>query len=50
MMNKVAAVVLAAGASVRMGRNKLLLELDGETVVRRAARTAHAAGLAPVVV
>ena len=50
MMNRVAAVVLAAGASVRMGRNKLLLELDGETVVRRAARTAHAAGLAPVVV
>ncbi len=49
-MNRVAAVVLAAGASVRMGRNKLLLELDGETVVRRAARTASAAGLAPVVV
>ncbi len=49
-MNKVAAVVLAAGASVRMGRNKLLLELDGETVVHRAARTASAAGLAPVVV
>jgi len=42
--------VLAAGASVRMGRNKLLLELDGETVVHRAARTANAAGLAPVVV
>lgn len=49
-MSTVAAVVLAAGASVRMGRNKLLLELDGETVVRRAARTARAAGLAPVVV
>ncbi len=49
-MNTVAAVVLAAGSSVRMGRNKLLLELDGETVVRRAAGTARAAGLAPVVV
>ena len=49
-MNTVAAVVLAAGSSVRMGRNKLLLELDGETVVRRAAATARAAGLAPVVV
>ncbi len=49
-MNTVAAVVLAAGSSVRMGRNKLLLELDGETVVRRAADTARAAGLAPVVV
>lgn len=43
-------MVLAAGASRRMGRNKLLLELDGETVVRRAARTAAAAGLEPVVV
>ena len=49
-MNTVAAVVLAAGSSVRMGRNKLLLELDGETVVRRAAGTARAAGLSPVVV
>ena len=49
-MNTVAAVVLAAGSSVRMGRNKLLLELDGEIVVRRAAATARAAGLAPVVV
>jgi molybdenum cofactor cytidylyltransferase len=33
-----------------MGRNKLLLELDGETVVARAVRAASAAGLAPVVV
>ncbi len=47
---EVAAVVLAAGVSTRMGRNKLLLELDGETVVRRAVRTAIAAGLSPVVV
>jgi molybdenum cofactor cytidylyltransferase len=39
----VAAVVLAAGSSSRMGRNKLLLPLDGETMVRRAARTAVAA-------
>lgn len=49
-MSRVAAVVLAAGASVRMGRNKLLLTLGGETVVRRAVRTAWAAGLDPVVV
>lgn len=49
-MNRVAAVVLAAGASVRMGRNKLLLTLGGETVVGRAVRTAGAAGLDPVVV
>ncbi len=46
----IAAVVLAAGASTRMGRNKLLLELNGETVVRRAARTAIEAGLDPVIV
>ena len=46
----IAAVVLAAGASTRMGRNKLLLDLNGETVVRRAARTAIEAGLDPVIV
>ncbi len=46
----VAAVVLAAGSSTRMGRNKLLLRLDGESLVRRAARRALAAGLDPVVV
>jgi molybdenum cofactor cytidylyltransferase len=48
----VAGVVLAAGASRRMGpgRNKMLLELAGEPLVRRAARRALAAGLSPVVV
>ncbi len=46
----VAGVLLAAGSSVRLGRNKLLLELGGETVVRRAARVAVEAGLDPVVV
>ena len=47
---RVAGIVLAAGSSTRMGRNKLLLELGGETVVQRAARTAIDAGLDPVVV
>lgn len=47
---KVAGVILAAGASRRMGRNKMLLELEGESLVRRAARRALAARLAPVVV
>jgi molybdenum cofactor cytidylyltransferase len=47
---RVAGVVLAAGASSRMGRNKMLLELEGEPLVRRAARRALAAGLTPVVV
>ena len=49
-MSDVAAIVLAAGGSVRMGRNKLLLELAGESVVRRAARRAVDAGMGPVVV
>ncbi len=49
---RIGAVVLAAGASRRMGpgRNKMLLELEGEPLARRAARRALAAGLAPVVV
>jgi molybdenum cofactor cytidylyltransferase len=46
----VAGVVLAAGSSTRMGRNKLLFEAGGETVVRRAVRSAEQAGLDPVVV
>ena len=46
---RVAGVVLAAGASRRMGRNKMLLELEGESLVRRAARRALEAGLSPVV-
>lgn len=45
-----AGILLAAGTSSRMGRNKLLLELDGESVLRRAARQALAAGLSPLVV
>lgn len=49
-MSEIAAIVLAAGASERMGRNKLLLDLGGESVVRRAARTALEAGMSPVVV
>ena len=39
----IAGVVLAAGNSTRMGRNKLLLELDGEPVIRRAVGRAIAA-------
>jgi molybdenum cofactor cytidylyltransferase len=47
---RVAGVILAAGASRRMGQNKMLLELEGEALVRRAAKRALAAGLSPVVV
>ncbi len=46
----VAGVILAAGASRRMGRNKMLLELEGEPLIRRIARHALAAGLSPVVI
>ena len=46
----VAGILLAAGTSSRMGRNKLLLELDGESLLRGAARRALAGGLAPLVV
>jgi molybdenum cofactor cytidylyltransferase len=46
----VAGVVLAAGTSTRMGHNKLLLELAGETLVHRAVRRVVDAGLDPVFV
>jgi molybdenum cofactor cytidylyltransferase len=46
----VAGVVLAAGSSTRMGQNKLLLRLEGESLVARAAKRAVAAGLDPVIV
>ena len=45
-----AGVVLAAGSSTRMGRNKLFFELDGETLLRRVVRRALDAGLDPVLV
>lgn len=46
----VAGVVLAAGTSSRMGRNKLLFDLDGQSVVRRTVHAASQAGLDPVLV
>lgn len=46
----VAGVVLAAGSATRMGRNKLLFELDGETLLRRVVGRASGAGLDPVIV
>jgi len=42
-------ILLAAGASSRMGANKLLLPLGNETVVRRAARTLLV-GCSPLIV
>jgi len=46
----VAAVVLAAGASERLGEAKQLVELAGERLLERAVRTAAEAGCDPVVV
>ena len=41
----VAGILLAAGLSSRMGSNKLLLEVDGESLLRRSARRALASGV-----
>jgi molybdenum cofactor cytidylyltransferase len=46
----VGAVILAAGASTRMGVPKQLLQFGGETMLRRAASVALEAGCRPVVV
>ena len=47
---RIGAVILAAGASRRMGRPKALLELGGRPLVVRAAEAALAAPVWPVVV
>jgi len=47
---RVAGVVLAAGLSTRMGRNKMLLRIGSRSLVRRAAETALSARLDPVLV
>jgi molybdenum cofactor cytidylyltransferase len=47
----IAAVVMAAGRSSRMGgANKLLAEVDGQPMVRRVVMTALSSGAAPVFV
>jgi len=44
----VAAIVLAAGGSRRLGQSKQLLMLGGETLLARVIRLANEAGAAPV--
>src|SRR5215472_5242470 len=46
----VPAIILAAGASVRMGRPKALLQVQGRTFVRRILDTLHSGGIFNVVV
>ncbi len=45
---KIGAVILAAGSSSRLGQPKQLLEYQGQTLVRRTAQAALAAGCDPV--
>jgi molybdenum cofactor cytidylyltransferase len=47
---KIAGVLLAAGASTRLGQPKQLVKHEGVTLLRRAAQAAIGAGLDPVVV
>ncbi len=49
-MPDLAAIVLAAGQSRRLGQPKQLVELDGEPLLRRAVRLAIEADCSPVVV
>lgn len=46
----IAAVILAAGASTRLGQPKQLITIAGETLLGRAVRTAREAGCAPIIV
>lgn len=47
---QVAAVVLAAGGSARMGRTKQLLPVGGQPMLRRVTEAVCAAGLAQIIV
>jgi molybdenum cofactor cytidylyltransferase len=47
---EVAGILLAAGMSTRMGTNKMLLEIEGESLIRRSVRRAVEAGLSPIFV
>lgn len=45
-----AAVILAAGASTRLGTPKQLIKINNETLLDRTVRTAREAGCSPIVV
>ena len=46
----VAAIILAAGSSSRMGRSKQMLDIHGETLLERTTKTVLASGIRDVVV
>ena len=50
MPESLAAILLAAGGSTRLGQPKQLVVFHGETLLHRAARLALDAGAAPVIV
>lgn len=47
---KIAGLLLAAGGSTRLGRPKQLVEFEGETLIRRAAKALIGAGCSSIVV
>ncbi len=49
-MSEVAAIILAAGSSRRLGEAKQMVRLGGETLLQRAVRVADEAGLEPIYV
>lgn len=49
-MSDCAAIVLAAGASTRLGQPKQLLQIDGESLLRSTVRLAAESGCAPIFV
>jgi molybdenum cofactor cytidylyltransferase len=50
MRMSIAAIIVAAGASTRLGQPKQLVMLDGEPLLQRAVRCAREAGAEPVFV
>ena len=49
-MEKIAAIILAAGPSSRLGQPKQLVEVDGQSLIERALDAANGAGCEPVLV
>ena len=46
---RITAILLAAGLSKRLGRNKLLLPLGDETVIRKTAKAVLAGAVSEVI-